>query len=88
LRISRHKLKIAGNETINGVSFINQDTQERTHVDASDLITNNPSELVIVTPALTQGTYKLEITTQFSNDKTHLLKVPCIGVFDRILTVT
>jgi hypothetical protein len=88
LRISGHKLKIAGDETINGVCFINQDTQERTRVDASDLVTNNPSELVIVTPALTQGTYKLEITTQYSNDKMHLLKVPRTGVFDRILTVT
>ena len=66
LRINGHKLKIAGTAEANGVYFINQDTQERTKVDASDMVTNNPSELIIVIPALAEGAYKVEVTTQYS----------------------
>ncbi|MDR1552202.1 MAG: DUF4469 domain-containing protein [Prevotellaceae bacterium] len=85
LRISGHKLKIAGDNVANGVYFVNQDTQERTKVDASDLVINNPSELMIVIPALAAGMYKVEVTTQFTNSV--LLKEPRTAVFDRILTV-
>jgi hypothetical protein len=85
LRINGHKLKIAGEETLNGVCFINQASQERTKVDADDLVTNNPSELVIVTPPLAAGTYKLEITTQYGSGK--LLKESRSFTFDRMLTV-
>jgi hypothetical protein len=87
LRISGSKLKIAGSDEADGVYFINQSTQERVKVDVTDMVINNPSELVIVIPELAAGTYKLEVTTQFSNDKTHLLKEPRTTVFDRILTV-
>jgi hypothetical protein len=40
-----------------------------------------------VIPDLIADTYKLEITTQFSNDAVHLLKAPRTAVFNRILTV-
>ena len=85
LRISGYKLKIAGDNPANGVCFINQTTQARTKVDATDIVTNNPSELIIVIPALAAGTYKVEVTTQFSG--TNILKEPRTSVFDRILTV-
>ncbi|MDR1197639.1 MAG: DUF4469 domain-containing protein [Prevotellaceae bacterium] len=85
LRISGHKLKIAGNDEACGVYFINQSTHECTKVDASDIVTNNPSELIIVIPALTAGTYRLEITTRYSVGK--LLNEPRTVTFDRILTV-
>ncbi|WP_260442444.1 DUF4469 domain-containing protein [Tannerella forsythia] len=47
---------------------------------------NNPSELMIIIPALPVGTYQLEVTTQFS---THgqLLKNPRTSVFEKALTV-
>jgi hypothetical protein len=85
LRITGYKLKIAGNEEEeNGVYFVNQNTQERTKVDATDIVINNPSELFIIIPALEVGTYKVEVTTQYSSN---LLKKPHTAVFDKILTV-
>jgi hypothetical protein len=47
------------------VYFINEQG-ESVKVDSSDIVTNNPSELIIVTPELTAGTYHLSVTTQFS----------------------
>jgi hypothetical protein len=85
LRISGHKLKIAGDNETNGVYFINQDTQESTKVDASDIVTNNPSELIVVIPDLAAGTYHVEVTTQYAG--TTPLKEPRSTVFDKILTV-
>jgi hypothetical protein len=86
LQISGYKLKIAGNEEdANGVFFINQETMERTKVDPTDIVKNYPSQLVIITPPLGAGTYKVEITTQYSSN---LLKKPHTAVFDKILTVT
>ena len=86
LKIGGSKIKIAGdgtNET--GVYFVNQSTQARTKVDESDIVTNNPSELIVVIPELTAGTYKLEVVTQYSVG--HLLKEPRVLLLDKILTV-
>jgi outer membrane lipoprotein-sorting protein len=73
----------------NGIFFINQETNGRIKVDNLDTVNNNPSELLIVIPSLEVGTYKLEVTTQFSSSGSnkHLLKEPRSIVFDRILTV-
>jgi hypothetical protein len=86
LKISGHKLKIVGESEAIGVYFVNQATQERSKVDASDMVTNNPSELVIVIPELTAGSYKLEVVTQFSSGAA-LLKEPRTAVFASLLTV-
>ena len=85
LRINGSKIKIDGENTENGVYFVHQDTKERTRVDNSDIATNNPSEIMIVIPELPAGTYKLEITTQYSPGKN--LKQSRTAVFERILTV-
>jgi hypothetical protein len=87
LRINGSKIKIAGNNTANGVYFVNPDTHERTRVDDTDMVTNNPSELVIVIPALAAGTYRLEVTTQYTTGG-NLLKEPKTASFDRTLTVS
>jgi hypothetical protein len=87
LKIWGHKLKIAGENDANGVYFVNQETETRVKVDAQDIVTNDPSELIIVIPALPSGTYKLEIATQYSSNKTNLLKEPRTAIFERILTV-
>jgi len=86
LKISGYKLKIAGDNPANGVYFVSQATQERIKVDASDMVTNNPSELIIVIPALAAGTYRMEVTTQFSAGIA-LLKEPRTVIFDKALTV-
>jgi hypothetical protein len=88
LRISGHKIKIAGDNDANGVYFINQASMKRIPVDVSDIVTNNPSELIVVIPALEKGTYKLEVTTQFGNNSKTLLNEPRTTVFDKLLSVT
>lgn len=85
LKISGSKLKIAGENPSNGIYFINQVTNESVKVDTSDIVTNNPSELLIITPQLAAGNYRLEVRTQFA--KGSLLKEPRTAVLDKILTV-
>jgi hypothetical protein len=87
LKISGHKIKIEGTNEANGIYFINQNTQERIKVDASDIATNNPSELIIIIPDLPSETYNLEITTQFIAGGGKVLKEPRSVVFDKTLTV-
>lgn len=85
LRIKGYKLKLAGDNPTVGVYFVNQTTAERTKVDPTDIVTNNPSELVIVIPALVPGTYTLEVTSQFG--ASIILKEPRTSVFDKTLSV-
>ena len=85
LRINGSKIKIDGENPENGVYFVNQDTHERTRVDDTDVATNLPAEVMIIIPELTAGTYRLEITTQYSPGKN--LKQPRTAGFDRTLTV-
>jgi hypothetical protein len=86
LKISGYKLKIAGDDSANGVFFIDENGN-RTQVDPTDIVSNNPSELMIIIPSLSQGTYHLEITTQYGGNTKTFLKEPRTTVFDRILTV-
>ncbi|MFT3920399.1 DNA-binding domain-containing protein [Cloacibacterium sp.] len=85
LKISGNKIKIAGEDTANGVYFVDTTTQSRTVVDATDIVTNNPSEVIIVTPALAAGTYTIEVVTQFAQGS--LLKEPRTAGLEKILTV-
>ncbi len=85
LRIDGHKLKVAGDDGNTGIFFVNQSSEEETRVDASDLVINNPSELLIIIPELGAGTYKLKVSTQFSRG--FLLKEPRMVLFDKDLTV-
>lgn len=87
LRISGYKLKIVGDNEANGVYFVNQATQARTKVENTDIVTNNPSELIIVIPALEAGMYSLEVVTQFGGNSATMLKRPRTTVFDKVLTV-
>lgn len=86
LKIKGYKLKLAGENSTVGVYFVNQTTAERIQVDAVDVVTNNPSELVIVTPALAVGTYNLEVVSQFSGNATPL-REPRTSTFEKSLTV-
>ena len=86
LRINGSKIKLDGDNPANGVYFIHQDTAARTRVDDTDIAVNNPSELMIIIPALSAGTYKVEVVTQYSSGSS-LLKQPRTAVFDRLLTV-
>jgi len=85
LKISGNKIKVVGDDPNNGVFFVNSNTQERIAVESNDMVTNNPSELIIVIPDLASGTYTLEVLTQFSG--TQMLKEPRMASFDKVLTV-
>jgi hypothetical protein len=88
LKITGQKIRVAGTKPGVGILFRSMDDPEATYPVAPDEIEiNKPSEVMIVIPALIADTYKLEITTQFSNDKVHLLNKPRTAVFDRILKV-
>jgi hypothetical protein len=86
LKILGRKIKITGSKTEKtGVYFNNTDTGEQTKVDESDIVINNPAEVIVVTPSLAAGTYRVEVVTQFSGNAP--LKEPRSAVFNRILTV-
>ena len=84
LKIAGHKIKIEGDNEANGVYFI-LSSGERIKLEPSDMVTNNPSEVILRTPALAAGTYHLEITTQYAVGST--LKEPRTTIFDKPLTV-
>jgi hypothetical protein len=86
LRISGGRIKIEGDNEQNGVFFVNQGTSERVKVDSTDIVNNNPSELLVVIPALAAGEYKIEIITQFSGGG-KVLKEPRNATLEKILAV-
>jgi hypothetical protein len=86
LKISGYKVKIVGDNPTIGICFIGEDGS-RVQVDPTDIVTNNPSELIIMIPQLRAMKYQLEITTQFSGNTKIFLKEPRTAIFDRILTV-
>lgn len=85
LKIGGSKLKLAGENPAVGIYFINQATNASVKVDASDIVTNSPSELLIVIPQLAAGSYRLEVVTQYAVSS--LLKEPRKTEFEKILTV-
>jgi len=87
LRIKGYRLKIVGNHENVGIRFINMESGTITTVDPVDIITNMPSEVVILTPKLPNGSYWLELETQFSGNTSILLKTSRKVRFDGLLTV-
>jgi hypothetical protein len=87
LKIEGRKIKIAGANGANGVYFKKTDDTLYMQLDPRDVVTNNPSELIVVIPYnLTPGTYHVEVATQYSGSG-NLLKEIRRTVFDKILTV-
>jgi hypothetical protein len=85
LRIAGAKIKIADDNPAIGIFFVNSDTGERIKVHSSEVVINNPSDLMIIIPELAAGTYRVEITTQFTGSA--LLKEPRTAVLNNPLTV-
>ena len=86
LKIAGYKIKVTGDNASNGIFFVNTVTDARVAVPADDIVTNNPSELIIVIPNLPAGTYTLEVVTQFTGGSI-TLNMPRTGKLDKILTV-
>ncbi|WP_042722511.1 DNA-binding domain-containing protein [Flavobacterium sp. B17] len=85
LKIIGSKIKIMGDDPTRGVYFVNTATQSRTQVEAFDIVVNNPSELIVVIPALPAGSYTLEVSTQYTEGS--LLKQTRTASLDKLLTV-
>ena len=86
LRVTGTKLRVVGDKPGVGIFFRETATNTATKVDEGAIVVNNPSELMIIIPALPAGTYQLEVTTQYSTGN-KLLKEVRSAVFDRPLTV-
>jgi hypothetical protein len=86
-KISGGKLKIEGSDPSCGVYFVNEADGSKVKVDAADIVENLNARLLIIVPALTAGTWHLEVTTQFTTSGGKTLKSPRTAVFDRLLTV-
>jgi hypothetical protein len=85
LRIKGSKIKIAGTHASVGLFFVETSTGMRLPVDPSDMVLNNPSELIVMIPALPAGNYRIEVVTQYAGGV--LLKEPRTASLDKILTV-
>lgn len=69
-------LKVVGDHPSIGIKFRNIDNNAETKVETADIVTNSPSQLMIMVPTtLETGQYELSVTTQFTGSKT-LLKEP------------
>jgi hypothetical protein len=84
VKLSGVKLKIAGDEPEVGLYFVPA-AGAIVRVDPSDIVVNNPAEVIAVIPALTAGTYRVRIVTQYTSGR--LLKTPHTFTFDKPLTV-
>ncbi|MGE4513613.1 MAG: DNA-binding domain-containing protein [Chryseobacterium sp.] len=85
LKIVGSKIKVAGEDASVGIYFVDAASQARTKVDPTDIVTNNPSEVIVVIPELPSGNYNLEIVTQFTDSS--MLKQPRTALLDKPLTV-
>lgn len=85
LKIAGSKIKVVGDNPAIGIYFTNTDTGLRTAVDETDIVVNNPSELIVVIPDLEAGMYTVEVVTQYTVGT--LLKEPRTAIFDKPLNV-
>jgi hypothetical protein len=86
-KISGGKLKVEGTDPSCGVYFANEADGSKVKVDAADIVENLNAHLLVIVPALPAGTWRLEVTTQFTTSGGKTLKSPRTAVFDRLLTV-
>ena len=86
-KISGGKLKVEGTDPSCGVYFVNEADGTRVKVDDADIVENQNAHLLILIPALASGTYRLEVSTQYTGATGKFLKAPRTAVFDRLLTV-
>jgi hypothetical protein len=79
-------IKVTGDDPTVGVYLENLDG-EAFNLDASLIVVNNPSKLLLLIPEECQpGTYRLKVVTQFTGSG-KLLNAPRQAVFDQELTV-
>jgi hypothetical protein len=87
VKVAGHNLKIEGKESTIGIEFISlEDPEANYRVPESDIITNNPSELMFLAPNMIDGeSVLIKVTTQYTGSV--LLKTPRSVTFDKELKV-
>jgi hypothetical protein len=75
-------IKIAGDKPENGLYFVSESGSE---TKAVTVITNKPSQLIALIPALAAGVYRVKVVTQYGSGKD--LKEPKTTLYPKILTV-
>ena len=85
IHILGHKIKVEGENPACGVWFVNQADSSRTQI-TEHLGINRSMELFGLIPALSAGTYRLEVATQYAGGT--LLKEPRLIKADPVLTVS
>jgi hypothetical protein len=84
VKIAGTKLKIAGDDPSIGLYFIPAESAP-VKVDPTDIVVNNPAEVIAVIPELSAGAYQVRIVTQYTGGKA--LKTPHTFTFAKSLTV-
>nr|WP_319397274.1 DNA-binding domain-containing protein [uncultured Carboxylicivirga sp.] len=84
IQIEGTKIKVEGEADTVGAFLVNQTNSVRVKMDR--IVSNNPSELLVLLPALDTGDYQLQIVTQHSGGGV-LLQAPRTIIFDHLLTV-
>ncbi|MDR2194816.1 MAG: DUF4469 domain-containing protein [Treponema sp.] len=85
LRLYGSKLKVMGDDPSVGVYFRGEDGSE-TKVEASDIVENKPSDVLVMIPGLAAGKYYVKLITQFAGSGSPAKK-PHIAEFGSELTV-
>jgi hypothetical protein len=87
VKVRGHNIRVTGIDPTVGLEFVNADNPAAVYpVPAGDIVVNNPSELIIVAPAMSPGEeLLLKITTQYAGTKDR--KEPHSFTFTRRLTV-
>ncbi|MDR2807504.1 MAG: DUF4469 domain-containing protein, partial [Spirochaetaceae bacterium] len=85
--ISGHKIKEVGDDPEAGVYFVSAiDPTQKVKV-SGNLVENTASKLIGVIPALSAGTWKVEIKTQYAGSGNTFLKNPRVAESSFTLTV-
>jgi hypothetical protein len=71
-RISGHKIKVAGEESVCGVYFVSEADSTQEVKAAGHLAENTSSKVIGVIPALAAGAWKVAVKTQFANSSEFL----------------
>lgn len=79
-------IRIAGENPANGIRFVAVNCDEVIEVPVDDVVINDPSTVLIMVPALSDGEYYLEITTQYAG-RNKTVKEPLTCRFEQVLTV-
>jgi hypothetical protein len=88
VKVKGHNIRVAGIDPTVGVEFVNIYNPAAVYpVPVEDLVINNPSDLIIIAPAMSPGEeVYLKITTQFASGSKDL-KEPRSFTFGKKLTV-